>query len=1757
MAKSKGRLLAELLASDGKVKESKSALEIQGGKIKAAELPTITNSQLENSSITIAGEETALGSSVSLNTGHITEHTNFKYYTDARVRSAISASGDLSYNSSTGVISFSASGSPVVSVNTQTGSVVLDTGDISESGNLYFTNARARSAISVSGNAISYNSSTGVITANYEESPTFTGHTAVQGNFSVGNSSAGNQLFKRPSANYIWADQTGGYFIFGTSGRSTSYANRAMALTTDNDADFGRDVNVTRQVSAPIYYDKDNTGRYFNGNGTSVLQNLQTVGEIYATNGMKTLNSAGDGWNNTINRNSGSPIGNFPGGINLTSGTITTTGNITSGSVTAGDSSTGKFLRAHYSDGSYMTLEGYGLVMNRATSYIRPSSDGNKTLYVGGVDDSLDWANIYFRSLNGLYITGNKFIDANRQFIANSRITFDYNDHYLEAGTGTITLKNDSDASLVTLGQASQFNGTVKINSNVSGVGDINLGTAISGHSSSDPARITATTQGQLYLDSTNGQHIYLGWWNGSGQDIISEMNFRGPSFKDRNDTSYFLNPAGASNIRNLVIKGTTSDSSTDALHIRNAAGASQSYFRNDGTVVIGGSQYLYVTASGGAYFSNSIKARGGINNDQGDLTLSDTVQVGGPLIIQGSGSEERYLAFTLDGKNSAFSGSNNAFIFNGQGSTGDYLAGALYFQSRSNSVSREIGFITGTSPAKRLVINDSGITVTGTISGNLTGTVTGTATQASNLNNHTTNSLTEGSNNLYYTDARVGSYLSSNGYATQSTIVAAITDSAPSTLDTLNELAAALGDDANFSTTVTNSIATKAPLASPSLTGNPSISGNLMMTNTTSRIELGAYLKLYAATASNTGTIAINANYGGAQTDNWTPDYSGDSNAGMWLLRQASGGSGIMQVLQKKHGTTGGSHARSSFTKTAEFHHDGHFYGRNLRSERYYSSDNTAYYTDPSETSAINKLLVNGANNNSGKADFAVSAGGSHSQVSLNGNQVQAGGTDMNWNSKFAYDGNTKLGGWDNSIYIFTQGGSSATAKNIYFQPQADGGSATTRLTIHGDNGAVIANTQMRAPIFYDSDNTAYYSDPHGLSKMSQASIGTTSAPSSGYALRMGGDILLDGNHIHHANQVHFTNGTRFQTNSDSVLNFYGNNTSAVQLNFGTGAAERNGAIYATSDNDIGFLDSDNNWAYRLRRDNDHNWYINNVQKLRLHADTSASYFSAPGEFRFRPNGSTSNWVYINTDYLSHSSDIRAPIFYDSQNTSYYIDPASTSFVNQFSASKLLVDNNLVLDLTNNNTERGPWNPIVTSIRNTGHKLHIDEEFDDGTNNVGVYNNSGGNAITITRVNASSDPGLNAPNSTGKLLKIAYLSSNSSGVSPGYGGFVQNIPSEDNHTFVQIFQAKLPSGRSLNIAENSQGSNATSYWLTNNVGTGKFEWYARVSHCGDSGSFSSGGHIYVSGGSNADFNWYLASCTVYDVTESHRLYGREFLATQNMKAPIFYDSNNTSYYTNPASTSILASASIGTTSAPSGGYGLRTTSIQMHGSGSLDYIGQLHFNDNVRFFDDGNDSYLNFKYGDTNNGGIIVQNGNGAQKGILYASNDGFGLLSADGSWAVKTTDSATTIEHGLTVNGNVTHSGLTMTSGTDVDQIYSVTVSATLTTSWQDTGIDSSDLATGTYIVQIFVDNDNPRRHYNEFYSGVMSWYSGSTNSTEVDEIALHRAGHAPNAGNFYIRTERRLQSGDSGTLMLQMRGTENFSSNSNYVFKFRRMI
>jgi len=195
-------------------------------------------------------------------------------------------------------------------------------------------------------------------------------------------------------------------------------------------------------------------------------------------------------------------------------------------------------------------------------------------------------------------------------------------------------------------------------------------------------------------------------------------------------------------------------------------------------------------------------------------------------------------------------------------------------------------------------------------------------------------------------------------------------------------------------------------------------------------------------------------------------------------------------------------------------------------------------------------------------------------------------------------------------------------------------------------------------------------------------------------------------------------------------------------------------------------------------------------------------------------------------------------------------------------SVNRLEVDNAIILDTPNNNTARGPWNPIWLAARGGKRIAGLeDEDFREGTNSVGVYNNSGGGALVINRVADST-----APNASGFVLEIV---NNGGTTSPALGGFYQIYNSAANKIYVQVFRAKIPVGYTLADAANSQGTNATGYWLSNTVGTGKWEEYIRVSNFGDSGSFGTGGHVYLTGPAGA-VTWHVASCTAYDVTASN-----------------------------------------------------------------------------------------------------------------------------------------------------------------------------------------------------------------------------------------------------------------------------------------------
>lgn len=92
-------------------------------------------------------------------------------------------------------------------------------------------------------------------------------------------------------------------------------------------------------------------------------------------------------------------------------------------------------------------------------------------------------------------------------------------------------------------------------------------------------------------------------------------------------------------------------------------------------------------------------------------------------------------------------------------------------------------------------------------------------------------------------------------------TQIAAVVDSAPAALDTLNELAAALGDDASFSTTVATSIGTKVAKAGDSMTGALSMGNNKVTDLATPTASTDAANKSYIDTIfGSTSSAATSA---------------------------------------------------------------------------------------------------------------------------------------------------------------------------------------------------------------------------------------------------------------------------------------------------------------------------------------------------------------------------------------------------------------------------------------------------------------------------------------------------------------------------------------------------------------------------------------------------------------------------------------------------------------------------------------------------------------------------------------------------------------------------------------------------------------------------------------------------------------------------------------------------------------------------------
>ena len=385
---------------------------------------------------------------------------------------------------------------------------------------------------------------------------------------------------------------------------------------------------------------------------------------------------------------------------------------------------------------------------------------------------------------------------------------------------------------------------------------------------------------------------------------------------------------------------------------------------------------------------------------------------------------------------------------------------------------------------------------------------------------------------------------------------------------------------------------------------------------------------------------------------------------------------------------------------------------------------------------------------------------------------------------------------------------------------------SGTIGASLNG-SGTFSAVTDIRAPIFYDSADTAFYVDPASGSRLGGVVQfnGGSKVEGNGdvYARRSGG---VDGVYyfVDGGNKYLYWDGSRYLFGSAGPVDaassfrapiFYDSDNTGYYLD-GASTSYLNAINTATGVSGPQFLCGMTNYGDQV---NGSTWY--GIGRSTIAGWTPGGMVQAAGYTGLRLRGAYSvidldgpvgaNLINFTTDTARFIGNVRATIFYDIDNTAYYIDAAGTSNLNALTLA-------------------------------SGSVLGA----------VIIFNNMNQSHGTYTDANLVGDFG------------FRYLQGATNGPA---------IPSA-----TQYYGMTLGLGAEYGFASYA----SQFYWPRQ--GTGGLP-YPSV-RFKEAGSWSAWSKIYA--------GWADAPS------------GSTFAATGDFRAPIFYDSNNTGYYVDPASTSVL-----------------------------------------------------------------------------------------------------------------------------------------------------------------------------------------------------------------------------------------------------------
>lgn len=569
-------------------------------------------------------------------------------------------------------------------------------------------------------------------------------------------------------------------------------------------------------------------------------------------------------------------------------------------------------------------------------------------------------------------------------------------------------------------------------------------------------------------------------------------------------------------------------------------------------------------------------------------------------------------------------------------------------------------------------------------------------------------------------------------------------------------------------------------------------------------------------------------------------------------------------------------SSAQNSVWNSASGSHTS--YNTNVYSGAFYDWDDTGYYLDPNYSSGTSLKIAGGISTPLMWVNYSTS----------------------NYND---YNEGIRLYAANNgaAVITFNSGGTGGSSYGsiLGFTDRLEqrwAGSWQERLY----NGYMEASGSYRAPIFYDSNDTGYYIDPNSTSATALRIRGGTlhgPNPTWGKYLYVGGNGDYDSGQA----QIFTTNGN---------LHLESASGNSIYLNNYRGGFFYAGGMY--DNNDSAYYVDPNSVSRFAKLAIGANSYISGMQWGTLSlGDTGTNYNYTSGWSGSMQAGilanCSDNWEFVihdsghrlaspfvfwgagsnyfemgrdigwGTSYVQASQSFRAPIFYDSNDTNYYLDPGNYSRLlftsvylgNESTGAANSSSDGLIL--------RGNYNS-----NSWAHKFH---KYDNGggvplylsaTVGAGSWSprQAWGNGLNYTSQvfgSFAADDALYSPIFYDKDNTGTYINPNGSSIINSGGGYPMEFRSTQR--YISRFWNQNVSGYG--------------FWLANDANTLVFH----ADSVGDKASLDSSGN---------------------------------FIAYGSSRAPIFYDYNDTSYYTDPSSYSQLRHLTLGRYNDPlgyTGGY--------------------------------------------------------------------------------------------------------------------------------------------------------------------------------------------------------------------------------------------